>query len=271
MDTVSLDLDPVRPAITVPVSEPRVTRAIAAAVDAREAGAQVIEWRLDALEPAQLAAAPGQLPALRAECGAPIVATYRSRLEGGPGMIDDDAYGDLLAELVAAGPNAIDVELTRGEEVTAGPVRLARESGITVIGSSHDFAGTPDDLDVRFAELARRGSDVLKIAVTPASDSDVLRLLSAAARARRTLGRSVLPVAMGPLGVISRIGGALWGAPLTFARVGAGSAPGQLDARALAQIFELLAAGDRAAGDRAAGDRAAGDRARDDDDAGTRA
>lgn len=250
---VSLDLHPVRPAVAVPVSAPDVPAAIAASVRAREAGAEVVEWRLDALGSdgsdgsdgqlgtADLLAAVAQLPALRAEGGLPVLATYRSLLEGGPGALDDDGYHDLLAALVAVGADAIDVELTRGEEVVAGPVRLAREAGVTVVGSSHDFGGTPDDLDVRFAELARRGSDVLKVATTPDSDADVLRLLTAAVRARATLNRVVLPVAMGPLGVLSRVGGALWRAPLTFARLGEGSAPGQLDVSAAAQVLDLLA------------------------------
>ncbi len=237
---VSLDLRPVRPAITVPVSCIDVTGATAGAVAARAAGAEVIEWRLDALDPDELASAPDRLPALRAECRLPVLATYRSRLEGGPGEIDDDAYGDLLTALVTARADAIDVELTRGEEVVLAPVWLAHENGVSVVGSSHDFTGTPDDLDVRFAELARRGSDVLKIAVTPSSDTDVLRLLSSAVRARHEHGRSVLPVAMGPLGALTRVGGGLWRAPLTFARVGEGSAPGQLDVADAARVLAVL-------------------------------
>ncbi|WP_454300431.1 type I 3-dehydroquinate dehydratase [Salana multivorans] len=188
----------------------------------------------------ELASAPDRLPALRAECRLPVLATYRSGLEGGPGEIDDDAYGDLLTALVTAGADAIDVELTRGEEVVLAPVWLARENGVSVVGSSHDFTGTPDDLDVRFAEVARRGSDVLKIAVTPSSDTDVLRLLSSAVRARHEHGRSVLPVAMGPLGALTRVGGGLWRAPLTFARVGEGSAPGQLDVADAARVLAVL-------------------------------
>lgn len=237
---MTLDLHPIIPAIAVPVARRDVAGSVAGAVAAREGGAQLIEWRLDALDPAELAVAAEQLPALRAEAGAPVLATYRSRLEGGPGNLDDDAYGDLLESLVAAGADAIDIELTRGEEVILGPVRLAHEAGITVVGSSHDFSGTPDDLDARFAELARRGSDVLKVAVLAGTDTDVVRLLTSAVRARHELGRAVVPVAMGHLGALTRVGGGLWQAPFTFARVGTGTAPGQLDARAVARVLGVL-------------------------------
>lgn len=250
-------LAPDVPAIAVPVQAGDVDELLALARAAVAAGAEVLEWRIDAIEGAAVGTMPDGaarpdlerfpeavarlLRRLRATVGAPVLATYRSRDEGGPGVLDDDGYRALLLALVAARADAVDVELSRPAALAEEVARCAHEAGIAVVGSSHDFTRTPPDLDDRFAELARRGSDVLKVAATPQDAADVLRLLTAAVHARATHGRAVLPVSMGRLGVLSRVAGGLWRAPVTFAAVGRGSAPGQLGVAEVTEIQRVLA------------------------------
>lgn len=250
-------LTPATPAVAVPVAGGDGQDLLERTAAAVAGGADLVEWRLDAwgggaahtMAPSAVAEL---VAALRAELGGvPVLATYRSRLEGGPGEADDGEYTDLLLALVAAGVDAVDVELTRPEEDAAVVVAAARAVGVVVVGSSHDFSGTPDDLPSRFRELARRGADVLKVAVTPESAYDVVRLLDAAVSAHEATGRPVVPVAMGALGVLTRVAGGLWGAPFTFAMVGEASAPGQLAVADVRAVQDVLARAGAQPGERA--------------------
>jgi 3-dehydroquinate dehydratase-1 len=47
-------------------------------------------------------------------------------------------------------------------------------------------------------------------------------------------------MAMGPLGVVSRLAGETFGSVLTFGTVGAASAPGQVDAARLRAALDLI-------------------------------
>lgn len=233
-------LTPPVPAIAVPVQALDDAQLDERARAAREAGAQIIEWRIDAhREPHRDLDVAAAVEVL-AQVGLPILATYRSEAEGGAGSLNDDGYRALLLALLENRVGALDIELSRPAPIATGIAAAAREVGVVVVGSSHDFSATPADLDDRFATLARRGSDVLKVAATPRSAGDVLRLMSAAERARVQTGRSVVPVSMGGAGALTRVAGALWRAPFTFAYVGERSAPGQLRVEQVRAGLDML-------------------------------
>lgn len=237
------------PAVVVPLLGTSPDQVFAHAHAVAVEAPDVVEWRLDAWGEHDAAGAVPLLPRLRAALpGLPLLATFRSRAEGGPGELTDQAWVQLVIELLDAGVEAVDVEVSRGTDAVARVVAHAREVGAVVVGSSHDFAGTATDdaLDATFDALAALGADVLKVAVAPENLTDVLRLLAAGERARRH-GRAVLPVAMGEAGVLTRFAGEVWGAPATFALVGSGSAPGQVPVaqirRAQEQVHAVLTAG----------------------------
>lgn len=73
----------------------------------------------------------------------------------------------------------------------------------------------------------------------PQSVDDVLTLLTATNQARQTLSQPVITMSMGDLGKVSRLAGEVFGSCLSFATVGAGSAPGQM---ALTQLRPMLQA-----------------------------
>lgn len=232
------------PAVVVPLTGRDVGEILVHAREVATAGADVAEWRLDAWGAHDGEGAAAMLPDLREALGGlPVLATYRSVAEGGPGTLDDDAYAALLiALLTVAGPvEGVDVELSRPTAVAAAVATAAREAGAAVVGSSHDFSGTRDAaaLDAVFDGLAAREVDVLKVAVTASDDGDVLRLLTAAHAARRH-GRAVLPIAMGAAGLLTRVAGECWGSPATFGAVGTGSAPGQVAVPELRAVVDAL-------------------------------
>ena len=91
------------------------------------------------------------------------------------------------------------------------------------------------------------GADAAKLAVMPRDDGDALRLLAACRAA--TGGRLAIPVvaiAMGPLGVVTRVIGHGAGSALTFAAAatGQGSAPGQLTVEQLRHYWAATATGE---------------------------
>ena len=269
------------PAVAVSLTGPSLAHARAQARSAVEAGADVLELRVDLLEEAGALAAPGPLDAATAtaqvlEClrglreaidgadadtGAPVLLTCRTAAEGGRAHLDDAAYGALLRSVLDGLadwaperlPAAIDVEVQRGCLPQA--CTQAHGLGIGVVASFHDFEATPSDevLEEVLARMACEGADLAKIAVWPTSADDVARLLGVCARAtagageRGGLGVPVAAMSMGALGAVSRVA-PTFGSALTFAVVpdeqgqALASAPGQLPLQDVRRCLELLRA-----------------------------
>ena len=242
------------PAVAVSLTGPSLAQARTQARSAIDAGADVLELRVDLLEDAGALAAPTPLDAATAaaqvlEClrglgeaiaadgadadaAAPVLLTCRTAAEGGRAQLDDASYGALLRSVLDGladwaperRPAAIDVEVQRGclPQVCA----QAHELGVDVVASFHDFEATPADevLEELLARMAREGADLAKIAVWPTGATDVARLLGVCARAtagageRSGLGVPVAAMSMGALGAVSRVAPA-FGTALTFAVV----------------------------------------------------
>ena len=242
------------PAVAVSLTGPSLAQAGTQARSAVDAGADVLELRVDLLEEAGALAAPDLLDAATAaaqvlEClrglgeaiaadgadadaGAPVLLTCRTAAEGGRARLDDASYGTLLCSVLDGladwaperRPVAIDVEVQRG--CLPQVCEQAHGLGIDVVASFHDFEATPADevLEEVLARMAREGADLAKIAVWPTGADDVARLLGVCARAtagageRSGLGVPVAAMSMGALGVVSRVAPA-FGSALTFAVV----------------------------------------------------
>ena len=143
----------------------------------------------------------------------PVLFTCRSESEGGRSPDRDHASRRrLLSEAVGLGFDLVDVEARAGFADV-----VASKAGRGLVLSWHDSEGTPDDLDGIHDRMAAQQPDVVKIAVTARSVADLGRLLAFASR--HAAGRSprVVALAMGPLGIASRILGGRYRAPFTFA------------------------------------------------------
>ena len=242
------------PAVAVSLTGPSLAQARTQARSAVDAGADVLELRVDLLEEAGALAAPDPLDAAAAaarilEClrglgeaiaadgvdadaAAPVLLTCRTAAEGGRARLDDASYVALLCSVLDGladwaperRPVAIDVEVQRG--CLPQVCTQAHGLGIDVVASFHDFEATPADevLEEVLARMAREGADLAKIAVWPTGADDVARLLGVCARATADAGEGAglgVPVAamsMGALGAVSRVAPA-FGSALTFAVV----------------------------------------------------
>lgn len=217
------------------------------------AGVDVAEWRADHLVAARGTVAPPPdvaqiLAGLRARLGAiPLLVTVRTSVEGGAVEISDADLTTLLIALVEgavdedARPDAVDVELARGTALAAVLPR-ARQHGVAVVVSAHNFQATPsrDAMVAHLEAMAAAGGDVVKLAVTAQDPSDVLELLAATLEASQRLDRPVITMSMGPAGVVSRLAGEVFGSALTFGQVSAPSAPGQVEVSRLRDAVVLI-------------------------------
>ena len=202
--------------------------------------ADAVEFRLDlAADPwSSLAAYDGELP---------LIVTNRAAWEGGEAT-DEEARLALLTDAVSEpAVAAVDLELRalEGSEPAADPeaaqaVRnAAREAGVTVIASVHDFAATPPTASL--SALLERGAaagDVAKLAVTAHDREDALAVLRATHEATAA-GRRVATMAMGEAGRHTRAVAPVYGSKIGYAPVAASeaTAPGQY---ALAELRELV-------------------------------
>ena len=201
--------------------------------------ADLVEFRMDLADDplAALAAYDGELP---------LLVTNRPRWEGG----ETEPYRRLddLAEAVAhEAVVAVDVELAtlRGRPTGTNDVEpatllaRARDAGVSVVASVHDFDGTPEPtaLDELLRAAATAG-DVGKLAVTADSRRDALALLSATHRAS-SRGDRVATMAMGEAGAHTRAVAPVYGSRIGYVpvRPEAATAPGQYP---LAKLRELV-------------------------------
>ena len=243
------------PAVAVSLTGPTAAHARAQARHAIDAGADVLELRVDLLEEVDALVAFTEAPGEAAtdsmvvataaaqvlEClrrmtdvidATPLLLTCRTAAEGGRARLDDSGYSALLRSVLdeLAGwepgrrPSAVDVEVQRGCLLQVS--EQAHGLGIDVVASFHDFKATPVDdvLEDVLSRMASEGADLAKIAVWPTGADDVARLLGVCARAAAAPGKGTglgLPVAamsMGALGAVSRVA-PVFGSALTFAVV----------------------------------------------------
>ncbi|RLP09738.1 type I 3-dehydroquinate dehydratase [Propionibacterium australiense] len=139
------------------------------------------------------------------------------------------------------GVDLVDVECARPG--AARLVAAVHDAGRRVVGSYHDVTATPglDEMLDRLRAQAAAGADVCKIAVMPRVPADVARLLEACALAGAELAQPVIAMAMGPLGLASRLLGWDFGSAAGFASLGQDvSAPGQLPVDDLVQVVAAI-------------------------------
>ncbi|MBE2900805.1 type I 3-dehydroquinate dehydratase [Methanothermobacter thermautotrophicus] len=202
--------------ICVPVFEKTPHEVTESAMRAIEAGADILEIRIDGLqEPGEI-----NIRELIEDIGFPVIATNRSPAEGGHFSGSEDERIKLLMA-AAEVADFVDIELSSAREDIERVTMNARRSII----SYHNFRETPSlEALLRIVRMAREMGDMAKVAVMPENMADtlvVLQLLS--------LEDDTVAISMGELGRYTRVAAALFGSPITFASLGRGTAPGQMD------------------------------------------
>lgn len=173
-----------------------------------------------------------------------LIATWRTRDEGGDKDLDRDDYVDLLRSLIESGSvDAIDLEYFFVPQVMKSLVDLAKARGLTVIMSNHDFHKTPSREEIvdRLLGMRKAGAQVAKLACMPQGPEDLLTLLAATYEVHKAYpDQALITMSMGHLGMLSRVCGSIFGNCLSFGTVGQASAPGQVHLDQLQSILKLL-------------------------------
>ncbi len=215
------------------------------------ADVDMAEFRLDYLDPevsnAELVELVSRVST--ALMGKPLLVTFRSKSEGGKRELVDTDYFELYRAILDSGSaDLIDIEMMKPESQIVNVISIARRKGVAVILSNHEFEATPSH-EVIMGRLLRQqllGADILKIATMPHSPTDVITLMSASVEmTTRHARKPLLTMAMGPLGITTRLAGELTGSALTYASVGSASAPGQLGAKSVNKVLQIIDEGVR--------------------------
>ena len=203
---------------------------VEAAIKAKKLGADILELRIDLLRSDALQS----LLSIK-KTGLPVIITNRMKQEGGASDVEEDERVNKLLSLLPL-TDAVDIELCA--EKREDVVKRAQNSGKTVIISTHNFQKTPDSevLIEIIDESMEAGADIAKLAVTPNSFEDVLRLLEITLHAKGAL----CMIAMGEKGKHSRVIAPIYGSVMTYGYVETATAPGQFRVDELKYILELL-------------------------------
>ena len=162
--------------------------------------------------------------------GMPVLLTIRDASEGGAWQGGKEERLALYVEGLAS-VSAVDVEIGTGMlKILASAAHRRR---VKVVGSFHDFEGTPTLAQFKAVEKRgrRMGADVVKVAAMVKTPADLARLLAMPANAKGP----ICVLGMGALGTISRVALPCAGSCLAYGSLVTSTAPGQLSCRQLAK------------------------------------
>ncbi len=234
------------PKVCVPVAAATIQEICEQARSIMLLPADLLEWRADWYEDVF---SPGAVRTVLSELreiigDLPLLMTFRTRREGGEKEAGRADYTRMIIDAAQTGlADIADVEISSGKDTFRYLADELHAAGVRVLGSSHDFAGTPDkeELVARMLEMQDLGADILKIAVMPHDMGDVMTLLEAALEMKgRNDNQPVVAISMSRLGAVSRIAAEAFGSAVTFGSAAIASAPGQIGAKDLKYILDIL-------------------------------
>jgi 3-dehydroquinate dehydratase/shikimate dehydrogenase len=210
--------------ICVTVARTRHKHTIAEHQRLADAGAKLIELRLDYIGRSI------DLTRLLKDRPTPVVITCRRKEDGGRWDRSEDERLMILRSAIAMGVEYVDLE----EDIATKIPRYGKTKRIV---STHNFEGTPNDLESIHGELGKLDADIIKIAALANTFSDVKRMLSLMKNAKvPTIG-----ISMGDIGTVTRILGPRYGAPFTFCVYSSERrvAPGQLTFDQMLNLYRV--------------------------------
>lgn len=162
--------------------------------------------------------------------GVPVLLTIRAKSEGGQWQ---GREAERLALYLSGLKSVSAVDLEIGAHALHILPQAARQCGARVVGSFHDFHGTPDWTRLRAIEGRgrRMGADVVKIATLVRTPADLAQLFALPAHAQGPIG----VMGMGQLGGVSRVALTAAGSCLVYGALDKPTAPGQTTCRELAR------------------------------------
>jgi 3-dehydroquinate dehydratase/shikimate dehydrogenase len=201
----------------------------------------IAELRVDCLEPDEKFLIR-RFPAM---AGLPVILTIRRSIDGGYFIGGEGARITLLSKGLAFADvdrrlNFAYVDLEEDLNVPSLE-EAARTFGTRIIRSYHNTQGVDDNIEARLRGLRRAGDEVAKMALTPHTLDEVLRVYKAA---KQTKALEKILLCMGDYGVNTRILAEYMGSQLSYTTAKGepdlpAGADGQLDPRELTELYHF--------------------------------
>lgn len=190
----------------------------------------LVEVRSDFLDPDELP----HLTSLPKKIGIPAILSFRRRSDGGGRPVEESERRALLRRALAGGWTYVDLE----HDLESGDIEeRAAEVDTRVIRSLYDFKGVADGLESQARRLARTAREIPKLAVTPRSTGDLLKVLDAGERIRAD--RAIV-VGMGEWGFPSRVLPERFSSVVTYATAGKlPGAPWEITPEVLRTVYRV--------------------------------
>jgi 3-dehydroquinate dehydratase-1 len=197
----------------------------------------LFELRIDTFKTQEVAYISEIIYSLKHVYGKPLLATVRSREEGGAIEIDDDKRYEIYKEVLPL-VDAVDIELG-SSDLLKRILPMCKGKGKLLIASYHNHDMTPGEgeLEKLVSDGRDAGADIVKIAVTAKSKEDLSRLISFTIK---NWGKGIITISQGSIGTISRIVTPILGSLMTYGYIDVSSAKGQLSAFDIVKYLRLF-------------------------------
>lgn len=234
-----------RPCVCVPVMEHEKQGIIEEIIALTKSPVDIIEWRVDAFSDyLNFNEVRDILQTVAPHLTEKVfLYTFRTKLQGGHGDVTAEQLDDIHDVGAESGVvDLLDLEFFAEEFPVIKIIRL-QEKGVKIVASHHDFEETPerDVMKMLLERMCAGNADIVKIAVMPQEEEDVLRLLSVTSEFyKENPDTPIISMSMGKLGMISRLCGETFGSCVTFAANKETSAPGQMSMGKVIEIVDFL-------------------------------
>lgn len=223
------------PLIALPITDVDIDTTLE---KAKEKNVDIIELRIDQFKNRNLNHLNNIIKKVK-DYNFKILATVRSKLEGGSDIADEDRLK--IFSSIVRDVDIVDIEYT-SETLKPAVVDLVKNSNKILLMSYHDFDKTPseDFIQNLIDNSKSQGADIVKYAFKSNSFEDVARILCITHKNR---DKNIVAIAMGDVGKISRVAGFVFGSLITYTYIGESFAPGQIEITKLKELLEFFKGG----------------------------
>lgn len=212
--------------IAIPIFQKNCKNVIEVANDCIEKGADILEFRIDALENPNI----NEIKQTIEDINFPIIATNRISTEGGSFKGTEEERFNILFECCDL-VDYVDIELQSNDEY----INTIHDTGVTTIISYHDFEKTPKLSEITYiVEKEQELGDISKVAFMPQNLDDTLTILAVLSHCKNTIA-----ISMGDLGSYTRVMASKFNSPITFAAGTDVTAPGQIDIETMKSLLNM--------------------------------
>jgi len=223
-----------RPKICVPVMEKTIKRTARSVRLLDQHDPDLVEIRFDLMKSAS------SFSEIRDATERPLIATNRSRAQGGQFSGTQQNRLETLMTAAREGFDYVDIELTSKDDRRV--IHNVRQDGAEIVISHHNSKLTPTESTLKsiLEKEKRAGADICKIVCTAKSYADNLRCLKFVEK--HATDAKLVCFCMGKHGISSRVLSPILGGYFTFAsfRPGLETAPGQIPIDELRSLYKEL-------------------------------